>query len=95
MEPVEPSMEIRFICLRVIFYRGSAWNANFGFGVCVVAEVKRFNRECTEENRRTQRKTIHRRDAEGAEKAGRDPSLGSLREITQGEQDDDARRVTL
>ena len=46
---MEPRMEIRFICLRVIFYRGSGENANLGFGECVVKEVKRFYTEGMEE----------------------------------------------
>src|SRR5271156_2803803 len=73
MEPVEPRMEIRFICLRGLFYRGSGWNANFGFGVCVVAWGTSTSKDLTQ---RTQRKSgeksdkdkrLYRRD-EGYEK---------------------------
>src|SRR5580693_5340939 len=52
MEPVEPRMEIRFICSRGLFYRGLGRNANFGFALCVVEDVRGFYTEATEERRR-------------------------------------------
>src|SRR5271170_2458349 len=50
-------------------------------------EVKRFNTECTEEKRRTQRKRERSFDRLGAK------APASLRKITQGRQDDDAHRI--
>src|SRR5271155_1515274 len=50
-------------------------------------EVKRFNTECTEEERRTQRKRERSFDRLGAK------APASLRKITQGRQDDDAHRI--
>ena len=78
---MEPRMEIGFICLCVIFYRGFGDYANFGFRECVVEEVKfklkRFNTERTEGGRRTQRHQRRKVYGGDAEKGGRDPSLRS------------------
>src|SRR5580704_10203636 len=52
MEPVEPRMEIGFICLRVIFYRGSGDNANFGFRERVVEEVTVKSKDLTQSAQR-------------------------------------------
>ena len=87
MEPVEPRMEIRFICLRVIFYRGFGDYANFGFRECVVEEVKvkRFKTE-------GQRVGGEHRDTNGARfTAEMQRKVG---EILRCAQDDDARRLT-
>src|SRR5271168_1271973 len=62
MEPVEPRMEMRFICLRGLFYRGSGWNANFGLGACVVAWETSKSKDLTQ---RTQRKSGGHRDTNG------------------------------
>ena len=64
-------MEIRFIGLRVIFYRGSGWNANFGFGACVLGRDQKINTADMEEHPKAQRqprRKIWRREAADAEK---------------------------
>jgi hypothetical protein len=76
-------MEIRFICLRVIFYRGSGENANFGCALLLRKSKDLMQRGRRKGGRKAEKAIcVHRRDVESVEKGKRDPSLRS---------DDDAR----